>query len=319
MPALDQSSDLFLKPVEGHDDVFAFQYSFGLAPEGKAAPENFSIDADSVTELEDGDLLIEGWAANFEGIDRQGENFIDGAFQRGVKSFLEGQSALCFHHKNDHGIGKVLDLQEVPGKGLKMRARVDKQEPSSPLHYIYQGVKKGSYKGLSVGGYFKRKLTPEGWRISDMDFTEVSITPVAVHPGTTFNVVAGKALENAIDPVEAPEPDADAATLAALSASLDNLSAAFEGKALVKVAGPDDGTAGEFNDTDKAFLSFFLGHARSAEVTCNNEIKNGNDAESIKLAKVVLKYHKELASTVHQISAKAGTAITASSHNHLAY
>ena len=29
-----------------------------------------------------------------------------------------------------------------------------------------------------------------------MDFTEISVTPVPVHPGTSFAVVAGKALED---------------------------------------------------------------------------------------------------------------------------
>lgn len=144
--------------------------------------------------LESGDLLIEGWAADFRGIDRQGENFIDGAFKRGIKSFLTGQSALCFHHKNDLGIGKVLDLQEVAGKGLWMRARVDFQEPGSPLRHIYSAVKKGSYRGLSVGGFFKRKLMDGGYRIADVDLTEVSVTPVAVHPRTAVTSVSTKAM-----------------------------------------------------------------------------------------------------------------------------
>jgi len=144
--------------------------------------------------LESGDLLIEGWAADFSGIDRQNENFVDGAFTRGIKAFLSGQSALCYHHKTDHGIGKVLDLREVAGKGLWMKARVDFQEPGSPLRWVYNGVKKGSYKGLSVGGFFKRKLMEGGYRIADVDLTEVSVTPVAVHPRTAVLSVSTKAM-----------------------------------------------------------------------------------------------------------------------------
>jgi len=180
-------ADLFVKPVDGHDDLVAFQYGFAL--EGKAAGDTF------VTELDDGDLLIEGWAADFTGDDREGENFTDGAFTRGIKSFLTGQASLCFHHQNDKGIGRVLDLKEVEGKGLYMKARVDKQEPTSPLYYIYNAIKKGTYRGLSVGGFFKRKYVEGKRRIADMDFTEISVTPVPVHPGTGFSVVAGKALE----------------------------------------------------------------------------------------------------------------------------
>lgn len=182
---------MFVKPVEGADDTFAFSYDFLI--EGKAVDNE---PQSTVTELENGDLIIEGYAAVFEGIDREGENFMGGAFQRGIKSFLDGQASLCYHHKHDHAIGSVLDLREEEGKGLWMRARVDNQPESSPLRWIYNGIKKGSMKGLSVGGFFKRKLTGLGWRIADMDFTEISVTPVPVHPGTNFAVVAGKALED---------------------------------------------------------------------------------------------------------------------------
>ena len=151
----------------------------------------------STRELDSGDLIIEGWAAVFDGIDRQGENFVEGAFQRGIRDFLGRQASLNFHHRHEYGIGRVLDLREVEGKGLWLRARVDFQPESSPLRFIYNGVKKGTYNALSVGGFFKRKLTPNGWRIADMDFTEVSVTPVPVHSGTNFAVVAGKALSDA--------------------------------------------------------------------------------------------------------------------------
>ena len=159
----------------------------------------------SARELDTGDLIIEGWAADFSGIDREGENFIEGAFQRGIKAFLSRQASLNYHHRNEYGIGKVLELREVEGKGLWMRARVDYQPESSPLRWIYNGIKKGTYNALSVGGFFRRKLTAAGWRIADMDFTEISVTPVPVHPGTSFAVVAGKALE----PAPAPRLDWD--------------------------------------------------------------------------------------------------------------
>lgn len=182
---------MYVKPLDGSDDTLAFRWDFVV--EGKALEDGTA--EQTVTELENGDLLIKGYAAVWDGDDRQGENFMEGAFERGIKSFLGSQAALCFHHKHDHGIGKVLGLQE-DGKGLAIEARVDKQEPSSPLYYIYNGIKKGTYNGLSVGGFFKRKLTEAGQKISDMDFTEISVTPVPVHPGTSLSVVAGKALSD---------------------------------------------------------------------------------------------------------------------------
>lgn len=158
---------------------------------------HFHADGKALTtthETESGDLIIEGWAAVFDGIDRQGENFAEGAFSRGIRAFLGSQASLNYHHRHHLGIGKVLELREIAGRGLWMRARVDFQPESSPLRWIYNGIKKGTYTALSVGGFFRRTLTASGWRIADMDFTEISVTPVPVHSGTSFAVVAGKAL-----------------------------------------------------------------------------------------------------------------------------
>lgn len=150
----------------------------------------------SAVELEDGDLILEGWAAEFEGIDRQGENFAPGAFERGIRAFLDGPATLAYHHKHDHVLGTVLDLREVPGRGLWMRARVDGAIRNHPvLGTIYSQIKRGTLRALSVGGFFRRVLTPAGYRIGDMDFTEISVTGVPVHAKPAFAVVAGKALE----------------------------------------------------------------------------------------------------------------------------
>lgn len=184
---------MFVKPVEGHDDLFQFRYDFSL--EGKAVD---NVPGPVVTELEDGDLLIEGYAAVWEGDDRQGENFAPGAFANGIQKFLNGQAALCYHHKHDMCLGKVLDLREE-GKGLKMRARVDGAIKDHPtLGPIYKQIKRGTYNGLSTFGYFTRGLVDRARKIVDVDLTEISITPVPVHPGTSLSVVAGKALEDSI-------------------------------------------------------------------------------------------------------------------------
>ena len=201
---MELPADFFLKPVEGHDDLIQFRYDFGV----KALS-----DQQIVTEQDNGDLIIEGWAAVFDGVDRQGENFADGAFKRGIKAFLSGQSGLCYHHRHDKLLGKVLELEEVEGKGLRMRARVDAAIRKHPeLGTYYEQIKNGSLNALSVGGFFRRKLTETGRKIVDMDFTEVSVTPVPVHPGTNFAVVAGKALASEIETTtpEAPKVDDEA-------------------------------------------------------------------------------------------------------------
>ena len=57
-----------------------------------------------------------------------------------------------------------------------------------------QKVLRGTVKSFSVGGVFKRRMTPKGPRIWHCDLGEVSITPYPVNPRTGFHVVAGKAL-----------------------------------------------------------------------------------------------------------------------------
>lgn len=215
--------DSLVKPVEGHDDLIQFRYDFVL--DGKAL-EDGGVEQ-TVTEQENGDLIIEGYAAVWDGNDRQGENFAPGAFERGIKSFLDGQAGLCYHHKHDHLLGKVLDLREEEGKGLKMKARVDGAIRKHPvLGTYYEQIKNGSLNALSVGGFFKRALTEAGRRIVDMDFTEISVTPVPVHSGTNFSVVAGKALASDISVPAVPEEleeirEEDARTINYLIEELD--------------------------------------------------------------------------------------------------
>lgn len=188
MPTLTEHN-WFLADVEGHEDEVAFQFDFEFEG-GKALSESI------IEETEGGDLIIEGYAAVFEGVDREGENFVPGAFQRGCKAFLEHSAPLCFHHRKADVLGKVLDLQE-DGKGLKMRARVDGAIRKHPtLGVIYEQIKRGTFNGLSVQGFFKRALQEGGPKITDMDFTEISITPAPVHTGPRFSVVAGKALSD---------------------------------------------------------------------------------------------------------------------------
>lgn len=197
---MELPADLFLSPVPEDTNLVSFSYDFDV----KAV-----ADEPVVEELEDGDIMISGMAAVFEGVDRDGENFAPGAFQRGIKAFIEGQSPLCFHHKRDHVLGKVLELEEVEGKGLRMKARVDGAIKNHPtLGTIYEQIKRGTINALSIGGYFRRGITADGPRITDVDFVEVSATAAPVHPGTHFSVIAGKALASDLKvPDNVSKPD----------------------------------------------------------------------------------------------------------------
>jgi hypothetical protein len=153
-----------------------------------------AIGTQVVEQLEDGDLLIEGWGATLD-VDREDEAFTDGAFTKGLKKFLSGGAPLCWHHNYDRVIGKIVHAERVPGRGVWVKAIVDRQPETSPLYPYYQAIKKGRANGLSVGGIFKRIMTPNGPRINDVDIMEWSATATPVGSTATFSVVAGKALE----------------------------------------------------------------------------------------------------------------------------
>ena len=144
----------------------------------------------SAIELADGDLLLEGMAVVFDGLDREGEQFAPGCLRRGLKAFLEGSAPLVFHHRTHAVLGKVLEMTEVPG-GISFRARVDGAIKNHPeLGAIYQQIKKATLTGISLGGYFQRL----GNRIVNVDPVELSITGTPVCATPAFAVVEGRAI-----------------------------------------------------------------------------------------------------------------------------
>ncbi len=172
-------------------DKVAFTYDF--VPEAKAVEDG---EVATVTVEPNGDLIVQGYAAVWDGEDREGENFAPGAFSAGVKSFLEGQSSWCYHHKHDKLIGSFEELKE-DGKGLRFKARALAALKDHPeMGVIYDQIKNKQLRGMSVGGFFKRALVDGKRKIVGVDFTEISSTPVPVHPGASLNFVGAKALED---------------------------------------------------------------------------------------------------------------------------
>ncbi len=173
-----------------------FIFDFTIEPSEKAVGDSVAYD------LGDGDLLIEGVGLNFE-IDREDEAFEDSVFlQKSLDRFVSEGGPLCFHHKKDQVLGRVLSAQVIPGRGVSLKARVDHQPESSPLRVIYEQIKKGTIKHLSAGGSFKRRIASDGRpRIFDADFYEWSATATPVGRGTSFAVIGGKALSDVKMPV----------------------------------------------------------------------------------------------------------------------
>jgi HK97 family phage prohead protease len=189
-------------------EPFAFlwqkrSYDFGMSKDLQPVPFVFDVDlkaanGDTAIELANGDLLIEGWGANYD-LDREDEAFEEGAFTKGLKKFLAGSAPLCYHHDYKTVIGKVVDAYPVSGKGMWVKAIVDHQPEGSPWRHIYDGIRRGRISAFSCGGIFKRRHTKAGPRIFEVDLLEWSATPVSIGRGTDFSVVAGKALNAPVE------------------------------------------------------------------------------------------------------------------------
>lgn len=182
---------------------------------------DFALDSNSHVELEGKALRIEGYAAGFDR-DREGEAFLPGVFDRAFEKYFQTNPVLCYHHHTDQALGVVEDAK-LDDKGLFVKARLDDPEPGTPLADVWNKVKSGTIKGFSVGGIFRRKMTPQGPRIHSADVAEISVTPVPMEPGSLF-ALAGKAFGNDVEEERAFE------ALAQLGAALDTFeSKAYEG------------------------------------------------------------------------------------------
>lgn len=143
----------------------------------------------SIEQVENGDLYIKGWASDFDP-DREDEQFEPGAFDVGVKSFMETNPVLLYNHRfgpaNALCLGQVEVMERRPmpnGKlGMWMEARVDHAEPNTEARQVYNQIKRGTMRGLSVGGKFYRRMVDGARKIWKADIMEVSVTPVPANP-----------------------------------------------------------------------------------------------------------------------------------------
>lgn len=156
----------------------------------------FTLDgkALSTTELQSGDLLLDGYCVVFDGLDASGENFLRGALKDASGPFLAGPAGLAFQHDAKTILGRVLSLEE-DAKGIRMKARVDRQEPGSPHYHLYDRIRRTKNVGLSIGGFFQRASTPFGRMIDRvLRLTEISVTWTPQHALTGANAVEVKAM-----------------------------------------------------------------------------------------------------------------------------
>lgn len=177
-----------------------------------------------------GDVIIEGYAADFE-VDRQGEAFLPGAFDQALEKATRAEIPLLFEHDNKRQLGVIEELRVDPERGLWTRARIAKAQVGTWAEDVVDKVKRGMMKGLSVRGMSKITMTPDGPRIGTIDLAEISVTPVPVQPGALFAVAqksfAAAEQDLASGSIETVEDETEKA-LAYFEEKMNRLTAAFE-------------------------------------------------------------------------------------------
>lgn len=264
----------------------------------------FTLDGKAVTtEQEDGSLIIEGLAADF-GLDRQDEAFEPGAFEAGIKSFMETNPILLYHHKYDTALGRVLEANIIPA-GLHVKALVDAPEPGTIIADYVRKIRAGTLKAFSVGGRFFRRQTPNGPRIFKCDMAELSITPLPVNPRTLF-AVAGKAFETAPEAEEEIDVTDFDERLARIDAALAHAEKEYakEGKA-VAPGQLKRIPAGE-GHPDAGHVALLLMHQQKIHTLAENVKQNAADPEVSKVAEAAARSAKQHSAKLHQVAARIG-------------
>lgn len=291
--------------------------SFTIQPDGTQVADfelNFVLGGKAVAvsnAAEDGSFFIEGLASDF-GLDRHDEAFEDGAFETGLKSYMDTNPILLYHHKPDTALGQVVEANVTP-EGLHVKARVDAAEPGTVIADYVSKIKSGTIRAFSVGGKFYRRMTAAGPRIFKCDFRELSVTPLAVNPRTLF-AVAGKAFESA-PTTENPTMDAVEAALGRISSNFDAVEASFDGKAveypnmdrlkaLLHSWGTDEGKASDHPDVSR--LQPMLMHVVKIHTLAEDTRQNASDPEIANIGKKIANHAESDSASLHKAAAKIG-------------
>ena len=149
---------------------------------------DFALQGKAVEEGDD--LYIEGYASDFD-VDRDNEYIAPGALQKALDAYMQNP-VLCYHHKMSDAMGQVVEAR-VDSKGLWIKARVDQPEPGTEAANRFRQVAKGTLRGFSIGGFFKKAVERGRTIINEIDLVEISLTPTPVNP-RTLGTVVGKAL-----------------------------------------------------------------------------------------------------------------------------
>lgn len=160
----------------------------------------FTLNGDTLrtSALASGDLEVSGYCVVWNGLDAEGETFLKGALADAIPTFLERSGVLAWHHRpGEYPLGRVLEMRE-DDVGVWFRARLDKPDVGAPTRWLYDAVKRGTMRGVSIGGFFGDRVATGGFSRAIhkvLRLTEVSLTtrPMDDAPGL-LNVAEVKAI-----------------------------------------------------------------------------------------------------------------------------
>jgi len=139
----------------------------------------------------------EGFIGFFEGIastpdvDLEGDRFAPEVLERSVDQ-LRGKPILILHGRGgEAAVGEILDAEYSREEGLRIKAGIYKR-----FKPIWEMIKQGALKALSIGGVVKQYRIVDGVReILEAEINEVSLTPRGVNPSAKIVSFFGKSYE----------------------------------------------------------------------------------------------------------------------------
>jgi HK97 family phage prohead protease len=168
--------------------------------EGEERETSFRVDigfTKGVTEA-DGTVVISGYAATWNTLDRVGDTIDPKAFDEALEVFKKNPT-LCWLHDRQKVIGEITTFKK-DDVGLFIEARIPKPAEGSEPWAItaYDKVRTGIYKALSIGGKWVHafnKTIGRPYIKKVTDLFEVSVVGVPCNPDTVF-AVATKQFED---------------------------------------------------------------------------------------------------------------------------
>ena len=176
---------------------------------------DFNLSKEHVREDGDGNLIVSGWASNFD-VDRVGDTVTRKALLEAALTGYMRNPILLYDHKYTQPAG-VVTKALVNERGLWIEAKLPRPESGLPRHY-WNLVRDGFLRALSIGGKFTRDSLK---RLVKIDLHEISVASVGVNAGTLLSAQTAKAFGDELSEIDRARQDL--ATIRAAGDVLDRM------------------------------------------------------------------------------------------------